>query len=311
MESSTPEPSTDDPVLRLVLLSEQLEREPEAPACDSEGTEKWQRLLTQIGEEIAGPLTLALERVHALTSTGKIERHSLRSLRIELEQARRVSMASQQIARYANARLRQSPERLSLTETLQGVLGHRGRETQAHGIEIRQVLKPVEVVTDPSLLFSLLNTMLDWAMAHTQSCIEFRLDTKTWPEHGRITCRLRHTPADVAEDWAYSATAPDPAALLDDVAWRLLEQTADTMGVVALRQRDDSVVTLTVEFPRTVGQESPGLSILELEGDSAASQGKRQPLAGSHVLVIASRRDVRIQVREAIRHMGLVVPARM
>ncbi len=308
MESLPPGPPTDDPDLRLISLSDEPGPAAGMPSSGTAEQDKWQRLLTQIGEEIAGPLTAALERVHALTTTGKIERRSLRSLRSELEQARRVSMASQQIARYANPALRQSHERLSLTETLQGVLAHRSRETQAQGIEVRQVLKPVDVVADPSLLFGLLNTLLDWAMAHTRSFIEFRLDTKTWPAHGRVTCRFRHTPADVAEAWAYIASmSMDPAALLDDVSWRLLEQTAETMGLVAVRQRDDSLVTLTLEFPHTVGGEIPGLSIRELEGDAPASPGKGQPLAGSHVLVIASRRDVRIQVREAIRHMGLVV----
>src|SRR6185436_17239669 len=70
-----------------------------------------------------------------------------------------------------------------------------------------------------------------------------------------------------------------------------------------------SHVTLTLEFPRTVSEQLEGLSILEIDNNSHGFSHSTQtkPLAGSHVLVVASRRDVRIQVRDAVRNMGLLV----
>lgn len=262
----------------------------------------WRFLVTQIGEEIAGPLTAALERVYALTSTGAIDRQGLRSLREELEQARRVGIASQQIVRFATGRVRQSHERLHLTQTLQSVLAHRNRETQAHGLEVRQVLRPVEVIVDPTLLFTLLNTLLDWALAHAQSNIELRLDMKPWPAHARLSCRFRHTPPDLDPHDIGQAARPT----LDDMTWQLLRHTAAAMGLGVERADGDTLAALTLEFPRTVSDELPGLATLEHD-DAFPSSVNSKPLAGSHVLVIASRRDVRVQVREAIRHMGLVV----
>lgn len=262
----------------------------------------WRFLVTQIGEEIAGPLTTALERVYALTSTGAIDRQGLRSLREELEQARRVGIASQQIVRFATGRVRQSHERLHLTQTLQSVLAHRNRETQAHGLEVRQVLRPVEVIVDPTLLFTLLNTLLDWALAHAQSNIELRLDMKPWPAHARLSCRFRHTPPDLDPHDIGQAARPT----LDDMTWQLLRHTAAAMGLGVERADGDTLAALTLEFPRTVSDELPGLATLEHD-DAFPSSVNSKPLAGSHVLVIASRRDVRVQVREAIRHMGLVV----
>ena len=256
---------------------------PAAPAGDD-----WRTLVTQIGEEIAGPLTAALERVYALTSTGAIDRQGLRCLREELEQARRVGIACQQIVRFATGRVRQSHERLHLTQTLQSVLAHRNRETLAHGLEVRQVLRPVEVIVDPTLLFTLLNTLLDWALAHAQSNIELRLDMKPWPAHARLSCRFRHTPPDLEPE---GAEARPRGPVLDDTTWQLLRHTAGVMGLGVERADGDTLAALTLEFPRTVSEDLPGLAAL----------------AGSHVLVIASRRDVRVQVREAIRHMGLVV----
>lgn len=281
---------------------------PAPPTTPEPATERWHRLLTQIGEEIAAPLSSALERVHGLIATGQIDRRSLRSLRDELERARRVGMCSQQIVRFASGRVRQSAERLHLTQTLQGVLAHRGRETQSHGLEIRQVLKPVEVIVDPALLFSLLNTLLDWAFTHAQGSIELRLDTKPWPVQARLLCRFHHTPLDEAGANGFAATlAPQDGPGLDDVSWCLVQQAAATMGLELERQDGEATTAVTLLFPRTVADEMPGLSVVEEDTGFAASSANSRPLAGSHVLVVASRREVRVQVREAIRHMGLVV----
>lgn len=257
----------------------------------------------QIGEEIAGPLTSALERVYALASTGRIDRKSLRHLREELERTRQVGLASQQIARFASGRVRQSHERVNLTQTVQSVLVHRHRETAARGIEVRQVLKPVDVIVDPTLLFSLLNTLLDWAMRQARSNIELKLDVKSWPAHARLACRFRLTPPDEPAT-GFGDTVTD--LLLDDMSWRLLEHTAAVTGVLLERHDEDGRTTAVLEFPRTVNEALQGLQLVELDDGFHSSLNSR-PLAGSHVLVIASRRDVRVQVREAVRHMGLVL----
>src|SRR5262249_27119569 len=116
-----------------------------APGAEQPGADdqRWGELLAQVGAEIAGPLTAAIERVNALAATGKIDRQSLRALRDELDQARRAGMLGQQLARFASRRLRQSHERLQLTQMLRDVLLQRARETQARGVQLKQVLQPV------------------------------------------------------------------------------------------------------------------------------------------------------------------------
>lgn len=263
----------------------------------------WCGLITQIGREIAGPLTAALERVTELTTTGRIDRQGLRALRNEIESARHAGMVSQQLSRFASGRISQAQERLHLTQTLQSVLTHRSRETQARGIQVKQVMRPVEVIVDPSLLFSLLNTLLDWVLESAQSNIEIRLDLKPWPQQGRITCRFAHQQVDLADGLPREAETPG----LDSLTWHLLEQTARTMGLDLSRKTEAAQVALTLEFPRTVvNEELPGVSAVELDSGFSSTFNSR-PMAGSHVLVVASRRDVRIQIREAIRSMGLVL----
>lgn len=271
----------------------------DGPAGDNE---RWQELVAQIGAEIAAPLTAALERINTLTSTGKIDRAGLRALRDEVEAARQAGMIGQQLTRFASGRLRQSHERLQLADVLNGVIAHRGRETTARGIVVKPSLKPAEVIVDASLLFSVLNSTVDWALANAHSRIDFAVDIKTWPAHALLTCRFAHRPVDALTDGA-GATAP---CGLDSLTWRLLEQTAWTMGLVVERRDEGAITTLTLEFPRTVSTEVEGVSAIDLN-DGFAPSTNSQPLAGSHVLVVASRREMRVQIRDALRNMGLII----
>ena len=68
------------------------------PPSDSQ----WGDIVQQLGAEIAGPLSAALERIHTLISTGQIDRQGLRSLRDSVAQAREAGMVSQQLARLAS-----------------------------------------------------------------------------------------------------------------------------------------------------------------------------------------------------------------
>ena len=265
--------------------------------------QRWQDLASQIGAEIASPLTAALERIHALTTTGRIDRTSLRALRDEVERARQTGMLGQQLARFASGRLRQSHERLQLADTLKGVLAHRARETHARGIALKPSLKPADVIVDASLLFSLLNTTLDWALANACSQIEFAIEIKTWPAHAVLTCRYAHRMADQPTG---KAVQVDLSAGLDSLTWRFLQQTAMTMGLPIERHVDAVDTTLAIEFPRTASAEIAGVTTMEIDEGFAPSSNSK-PLAGSHVLVVSARRELRAQVRAAIGNMGLIV----
>ena len=280
-----------------------LEAEHSMPADGSPGDRKrWHKLVSEIGAEIAAPLTAALERINSLTSTGRIDKKGLRALREEVEAARQIGMIGQQLTRFASGRVRQTHERLQLADVLNGTLAHRARETQARGINVKPSLKPAEVIVDASLLFSLLNTTIDWALATAQSQIDFSIDIKSWPQHARLSCRFAHRPIDDLVDGAHAA-APRG---LDSLSWRLLEQTAWTMGLIVDRKDAPHVTTLTLEFPRTANGEIDGVSTMEIN-DGFAPSSNSQPLAGSHVLVISARREMRVLIRDALRNMSLII----
>jgi hypothetical protein len=264
--------------------------------------QRWHELVSQVGMEIAEPLTAALERIHLLTSTGQIDRAGLRALRDEVDQARQAGMIGQQLTRFATGRVRQSHEVLQLEEVLKSVLTLRSRETQARGIALKPQLKSARVIVDGSLLFSLLNAILDWSLANAHAHIAFNIDFKTWPVHARLTCRFANRPADQVDDSVTMAVPPR----LDSLTWRLIEQTSWTMNLVVERKDDEGVTTLVVEFPQTAGEEMEGLTATEID-DSSAQSGNSKALAGSHVLVVASRREMRLLIRDALRNMSMLV----
>ena len=275
---------------------------PQTAFSGSDEEARWPELVSQVGAEIAAPLTAALERINALTATGKIDRAGLRALREEVERARQVGMIGQQLTRFASGRVRQSHEVLQLEEVLKNVLALRTRETQARGIALKPQLKSARVIVDGPLLFSLLNATLDWALANAHAHIEFTIDFKPWPPNARLGCRFAHRPPDQPDE---SVTAAAPPRL-DSLTWRLVEQTAWTMGLVVDRKDAAGVTHLSFEFPKTAGDEMQGLTATEGD-DGATHSGNSKALAGSHVLIVASRRDMRVLIRDALRNMGMLV----
>jgi len=267
-------------------------------------TDFWRDLVQQIGCEIAGPLTAALDRLLRLIETGSIDQTGLLAMRQEIELARKAGMFSQQFARLAAGSVKQTHEKLHLTQTVRQVLTDRHQDLQSRGLQMKPVLRAAEVIADATLLFSLLNAMLDWASACAQHSVELRIEMRTWPNRARLICRFTPKPVEAASD---EAKDKEPVAPVDGLSWRLLKQTARTMGLAIEYQFNPDRVSVALEFPRTVNAELSGLSAIELDQGFASTHSGAKPLAGSHVLVVASRRDVRIQIREAIRNMGLVV----
>ena len=269
---------------------------PQAPHADD-----FQALVAQLGREIAGPMTAALERVNAFATSGRMDRAGLRALREEIECARRLGLSAQQIARFAAGRGRQKPTRVSLTQSLRDALAQRSRETAARGIDLRQELKPAEIVIDPSMWSALLQALLDWSFEHARSHIEFRIDVKPWPVHARLACRFAFVPAD-----EIGAERAPSAQRLQTIPWQLASRLARNMGLPLQREDRGGDTTLTLEFPQTVNDQATTLATLDLEEPGGVGPNS-QPMVGRHVLVVAGRRETRNTVRETLRPMGLMI----
>lgn len=261
-------------------------------------------LVAQLGSEVAANLSTALERVTTLAATGKIDRAGLRLLRDEIDRARRAGIMGQQVVRLSSGRVQIANERLDLNGLLREALRQRGREIDARGIEVRQVLAPAEVMSDATLLFSLLQTLLDWSFEHAVSRIDVTLEIKSWPANALITLAYQHRPPDEVDPSTKLGPAGEPR--LNTMAWRLLQQTAGVLGLALVRKDVPGKTEVKVEFLQTLAPRVGSLQKADKEERVLASHNS-QPLAGRHVMVVASRREVRNVIREALRPMGLMV----
>ncbi len=262
-------------------------------------------LLSRLGSEVARSLSSALERVTTLAATGRIDRSSLRALRDEVDRARRAGIMGQQVSRFASGQVKVQRERLDLTGLLLETLRQRRREIDARRIEVRQFFAQAEVVSDATLTFALLQSLFDWAFEHAAGRIDMKLDIKPWPAQARLSCAFNRQPPD-PKAAVENAIDKDEAAPLETMAWCLLQQTAVALGLVIYRHDTAQRSTVTIEFPETVVSTIDGLSTSELDDPSQHGQHS-QPLAGRHALVVASRREVRGLVRDALRPMGLML----
>ena len=158
-------------------------------------------------------------------------------------------------------------------------------------------------MADATLLYALLQAVVDWSLDLAQSKLEFKLDIKAWPPYAAPAVRFAHASSDASDRLTPVGT---PLPSLDSMAWRLVQQISWTLGLVLDRTVADGETTLTIEFPRTVHDEIEGVSVVEIDQGFGVSDNSK-PLAGSHVLVVAGSRDMRSLIKESIRHMGLLV----
>jgi hypothetical protein len=253
-------------------------------------------LASQIGCELSGPINMMREVVQDLTRNHRISRIQMQALADAVESANNIARQSQQIARLAGGRLRQSHERISLDELLNQALLERTPALKAGGAEIQANIKPVEIIVDPGLLSSLIDTALNWTCAREPQRLVVLLDIKNWPEHGMLV--IKATPL---------TQSRQPVDAPDSLNWHLLTHVAQAMGVTLEREiKESGEATLLLEFARTV-RKLEGLTAMDVDtahGDSSFYTGAR-PLAGTRVLLISNDSLIRGEVDEACRLLGI------
>lgn len=251
-----------------------------------------------IGTQLSDPIQTMQQIVQAFHQTRKISRSEMQALHAAIELAGQIARQSQQIARLAEGRVRQSHERLKLNEIVHQALDARLPLLGQAAIEVHRSIKPVEIIVDPGLLSSLVETALDWALGLGQRLV-VSLGIKNWPEHGVLLIKARPAGPD--------ATATDRAARADNLDWHLLLQLAQAMGVTLERDLSAGEARLVIEFARTVKQ-LEGLTAVELDASGESLfHGASKPLAGYRILLVTSDASVRAEVQHACRLLGLVV----
>lgn len=258
-----------------------------------------QKLAGVIGFELSEPLATMQYVLGAITEAQSINHAQITLLESSLEAARTVAMRSQQIARLAGGRLRQSHEQLKLDVLLREALLQRTKIFRQRGIEIYQSIKPVEVIVDAELLSSLIESAIDWAMSIGRRLV-ITLEMKNWPEHGMLLIKA----GQAVGGGVSSEGQPEN----DTLIWYLFSEITHTMGLTMDRVISTKEVSVMVEFPRTV-KRLEGLTAIEVDTRGESLDSESKPLAGHRVLVISDDKKLCFDIEGICYGMGLVVNA--
>lgn len=256
-------------------------------------------LIAVIGAMLSDPLRAAQSLLDQLMHGGTVTPAHISQVHGALAVVRSVSMQSQQIARLGGGRLRQSHEKLKLDDLLRNAILERKALFCQHGVALQQSLKPVEVIVDAGLLVCLVNAALEWALGMGSKLV-ITLEMMNWPEHGLLNIRAKRGVAPRLESTLHTSDEGNT------LAWYLLTETADVMGVSVNRDVSEFESTLTLEFPRTV-KRLEGLTAVEVDTGQGHYNGDTKPLAGHRLLVITNDTLLRHEIQNAARIMGLVV----
>jgi hypothetical protein len=251
-----------------------------------------------IGASLAAPVTELEVLLRGLREQRALTPAQLDALDAALHRIHSISLNSQQLGRLADGHLRESHERLALHEATLDVLMQPNASWRRSGLGLRQQLRPVEVIVDPGLLVSLLETSFGWAAQMGEKLL-VKLGMKNWPEHGLLVIRaLQPEPP---------AGTPD-ARVPDNLPWQLVVHTARAMGVIVRREITPAYVQLSLEFPRTVRSLS-GLTSLEgerhLGPDTWQMSHGAKAADGATALLVTDDHRLQREVKEICRHMRM------
>lgn len=262
-----------------------------------------------IGAELASPVNHMMRWLEELRArrSGADTDEALAGLDAAIAQVHEISLRSQQVARLASGRLRQSHEKLELHTLVHEVLLDRQAQLASHGIQLDQDLRPVEIIVDPGLLMSLLQSATDWSAGQGNHLL-VKLGMKNWPENGLLVLKATWQPAATRD-------LPDQDAL-DSLLWGLLLHTAAAMGVLVSREIDRGGVSVYLEFPRTVRNLS-GLTAMDIEpgttrvnaGDFTDTIGAGKRLQGAAILLITDDPRLQRDVEKVCQRLNLRMDA--
>jgi hypothetical protein len=179
---------------------------------------------------------------------------------------------------------------VGMADLVESVLQERKKDFTILGVELRRKLKPVEVLVDPTVAHTFVNAVLDWGLPFGNR-IDVRMDLNAWPRHARLQLRVSN-----------DGVPPSSSAEADSLSWMLVRQIALAAGGIEIdRQLTDEGVNFTALFSRTV-QAVDGISAVDLSDDHSSMF---KSLSGVYVLTISPTLQIRADVRDALREIGI------
>lgn len=261
--------------------------------------QQWPNLVAALSEQAVESSNLMLRALNYLVGAGRLRRGEAKALSDAMQQLRGTSLRAQQITRLAGGRIRQARERVDLAELVRHVLEDRAEEFGGAGVQVGSDLQAVDVLLDPPVAISLMNSILDWALSFSKQ-LHLTLVPSEWPGPAQLRVRVT-TPPPAAKPGTPGWTArPRGRRLNDGLHWMLLRQIAASSNLQVARSREDGAALLTIDFPKTF-LNTEGVACLELTDADGQAATPRE----TWVLVIARDEKLRKEAVDALRKMGI------
>jgi hypothetical protein len=274
------------------------EQQPADPAAPDNWrmAEHWPELVVAVTDQSIDSVSLLLRGLELLVKRGRLSAAEYKVLATPAERLKQAGVHAQQIVRFQSGRVRQSHEKIDLAYLIESVLQERRNELALLGISVRRKFKPVDVLIDPTLGFSLASAMLEWS-THFGHRMDLRLDVEDEPARARLWLKT------------YTDQPPVQSAVFEDnLHWLLLRQIAATDGGIDVeRQVVGDGVELTACFKRTLG-----LAESEAVGTGSTPTALNpesvfRTITGAYVLVCSGDTDTRLEAVDIVRKLGVAV----
>ncbi|HYF21297.1 MAG TPA: hypothetical protein VEA40_25770 [Ramlibacter sp.] len=263
-------------------------QDPNAPWTMSE---QWPVLVATLSEQAVDSSNLVLRALDFLVGAGRMRRAEAKALTDALYRLRDTSLRAQQITRLASGRIRQAKDRVALSEVVQGLLDERRDDFQAVRATVSADLAPVDVLLDPPVTVSLVNTLLDWALTFSREIV-LRVEAAVWPGPAKLVALVTTPPPGEARERG--------RRLNDGLQWMLLRQMVASAELSIHRGGGNGQAVVTIEFPKTFisGEGMSSVELLDTAGGAGAA------LSG-WVLVLARRDMLQAAAVQVLENAGI------
>ncbi|WP_298434507.1 hypothetical protein [Ottowia sp.] len=256
---------------------------------DGATTLSWQELARHLGTEVASALDTATRELDKLNRLEPSLVRGLRPVLESVERAREAGMATQRLLRLHEDPPVLDATVLNLADVARAALTARSDWLTRHGIAVRDALQQTRVHTDATLLYSLIDELLQWAGGISRN-LSLTVDTSQSLDRPRLRMTAWCKPAEVPESTWHCTR------------WHLWHQLARSLGVVSKLDMLDNRVRITITLP-PVTDEQLATAMDSRDGPSSVSA----IIQGCRVLIVSEEPGLRARCMQALAGYGLVL----
>ncbi|WP_143969348.1 hypothetical protein [Tepidimonas fonticaldi] len=262
----------------------------------------WPDLAVALTEQAIDSVDHLLRGLGLLLQRGRLTEAEYRILALPAQRLKQCGVHAQQIVRLQSGQVRQSHEKIDLAYVVESVLQERREALALQGITVRRQFRPVELLIDPTVAYSLVQAMLEWAVqqgSRLELSVEPRVPDDTVP----ATAEPGPPRGWLAVDVLLDGPRVPESVYADGVLWLLAQQLASTDGGIALqRQVEPGRVRLTAQFRRTVGQ----VRATDATGhDSGAPSTVFKTIGDSYAVVCSADAPTRLRALDVVKKLGI------